>query len=80
MSDLKSEIVKILCTGLGEGNMNTGKLTKQIVAQDPDRNFNQTKIEVVEALRDLVESGQIQIVTTGWEFGEEFLFICSRRL
>lgn len=80
MSDLQSQLLEILCTGLGEGNSNTEKLTKQVVARDPDRDFNQTKIEVIEALRELKESGQIQIVTTGWELGQEFLYICSRRL
>jgi hypothetical protein len=80
MDDLTSELFKILCTGLGEGNTNTEKLTRQILSSNPDRDFNRTKVEVVEALRGLVETGQIQIVTIGWEFGQEFLFICSKRL
>jgi hypothetical protein len=80
MDDLVSELLKILCTGLGEGNTNTEKLTKQILTLNPDRDFNQTKGEIVEALRELRDSGQIQIVTIGWELGQEFLFICSKRL
>jgi hypothetical protein len=80
MDDLVSELLKILCTGLGQGNTNTEKLTKQILTLNPDRDFNQTKVEVVEALTELRDSGQIQIVTIGWELGQEFLFVCSKRL
>ncbi|HSE84019.1 MAG TPA: hypothetical protein VLB01_05690 [Thermodesulfobacteriota bacterium] len=80
MNNLQPLLLEILCTGLGEGNSNTEKLTKQILARDPDRDFNQTKMEVIEALGELKESGQIQIVTMGWELGQEFLYICSRRL
>jgi hypothetical protein len=80
MSDLVSELVRFLCTGLGEGNTNTDKLTKQMVLSNPDRDYNQTKIEVVEALRELNQSGKIQIITTGWELGQEFFYICTNRL
>jgi len=46
MTDLISKLLTFLCTGLGEGNTNTDKLTKQILLTDPDRNYNQTKIEI----------------------------------
>ena len=78
MSDLVSELVRFLCTGLGEGNTNTDKLTKYMVLSDPDRDYNQTKIEIVEALRELKNSGQIQIITTGWELGQEFFYILRK--
>ena len=80
MTDLISKLHTFLCTGLGEGNTNTDKLTKQILLTDPDRNYTQTKIEIVEALREFKDSGQIQIITIGWELGEEFFYICARRL
>ncbi|MGH7792573.1 MAG: hypothetical protein ACREOB_09710 [Thermodesulfobacteriota bacterium] len=80
MSDLVSELLRFLCTGLGEGNTNTDKLTKYMVLSYPDRDYNQTKIEIVEALRELKNSGQIQIITTGWELGQEFFYICANRL
>jgi hypothetical protein len=80
MTDLKSELLIFLCTGLGEGNTNTDKLTKQILLLNPDIDYNRTKIEVVEALRELKETGQIQIITIGWELGEEFFYICAKRL
>ncbi|MGH7807043.1 MAG: hypothetical protein ACRENT_03030 [Thermodesulfobacteriota bacterium] len=80
MSDLVSELVRFLCTGLGEGNTNTDKLTKYMVLSDPGRDYNQAKIEIVEALRELKDSGQIQIITTGWELGQEFFYICANRL
>ena len=80
MANLISELLLFLCTGLGEGNTNTDKLTKQILSLNPDMNYNRTKIEVVEALRELKETGQIQIITMGWELGEEFFYICAKRL
>ena len=80
MIHLVSELVKFLCTGLGEGNTNTEKLTRQLLLANPDWDYNQTKIEVVEALRELKDSGQIQIITVGWELGREFFFICTNRL
>ena len=80
MANLISELLLFLCTGLGEGNTNTDKLTKQILSLNPDMNYNRTKIEVVEALRELKETGQIQIITMGWELGAEFFYICAKRL
>ena len=80
MKDLIPKLLPLLCTGLGEGNTNTDKLTKQILLSEPDRDYNQTKIEIVEALREFKDSGQIQIITIGWELGEEFFYICARRL
>ncbi|MCI0453891.1 MAG: hypothetical protein L0Y68_02710 [Candidatus Dadabacteria bacterium] len=76
---LTSELLTFLCTGLGEGNTNTDKLTKQVLLSYPDRDYNQTKMEVVEAIRELSDSGQIQIITMGWELGQEFFFICAKR-
>lgn len=80
MKDLTSELLTFLCTGLGEGNTNTDKLTKQIVLLNPSMDYNATKILIVEALRELKEAGQIQIITTGWEFGQEFFYICTKIL
>jgi hypothetical protein len=80
MSDVVSELVTFLCTGLGEGNTNTDKLTRRMVLSNPDRDYNQTKIEIIEALRELKDTGQIQIITTGWELGQEFFYICANRL
>jgi hypothetical protein len=80
MGDLISELLISLCTGLGEGNTNTDKLTKQILLLNPGMDYNATKIRVVEALRELKETGQIQIITTGWELGQEFFYICAKRL
>jgi hypothetical protein len=80
MSNLISELLTSLCTGLGEGNTNTDKLTKQILLLNPREDYSTTKIRVVETLRDLKETGQIQIITTGWELGQEFFYICAKRL
>jgi hypothetical protein len=80
MSDLASRLLKTLCTGLGEGNTNTDKLTSTILESNPQRDYNSTKIEIVQCLKELKESGQIQIVTTGWELGQEFFYICAKRL
>jgi hypothetical protein len=80
MSNLISELLMSLCTGLGEGNTNTDKLTKQILLLNPAIDYNTTKIRVVETLRELKETGQIQIITTGWELGQEFFYICAKRL
>jgi hypothetical protein len=80
MKDLESQLLTLLCTGLGEGSTNTNKLTQQILALNPDRDYNQTKIEVVETLRELKERGEIQIITMGWELGQEFFYICTNRL
>jgi hypothetical protein len=80
MEDMASQLLKILCTGLGEGHTNTDKLTREILLLNPDRDYTRTKIEVVEALKELRESGQIQIVTEGWELGQELFYICAKRL
>jgi hypothetical protein len=80
MSDLASRLLKTLCTGLGEGNTNTHKLTNMILESNPQGDYNSTKIEIVQCLTELKESGQIQIVTTGWELGQEFFYICAKRL
>lgn len=80
MNDLRSELLRILCTGLGEGNTNTEKLTRRILAENSDMDPGRTKAEIIETLRELKDEGEIQIVTMGWELGQEFLFICSRRL
>ncbi len=80
MSDIISEMLILLCTGLGEGNTNTDKLTKQLVLSNPDRDYNKTKLEVLDTLKELKDSGQIQIITVGWELGQEFFYICSNRL
>ena len=45
--------------------------------ENPELDYNQTKIRVVEALNDLKDKGQIQIMTTNWELGDEFLYICT---
>ena len=80
MNELPSELLKSLCTGVGQGHTNTDKLTKQMLLANPGGDYNRTKVEVVEALKELEESGQIQIVTVGWELGQEFLYICTNRL
>ncbi len=80
MPDLSNPLLKILCTGLGEGNSNTDKLTNEVLKSNPEKGYNKTKSEVVESLRELKDTGQIQILTIGWELGEEFLFVCSKRL
>jgi len=69
-----------VCPLLNKGNSNTDKLTKEVLNSNPDKDYNKTKSEVVESLRELKDTGQIQILTTGWELGEEFLFVCSKRL
>lgn len=80
MPDLESYLLEKLCTGLGEGNTNTEKLTRMVLESDPNRDYNSAKIEIVECLKELNESGRIQIITTGWELGQEFFYICAKRL
>ena len=77
MIDLTSEIMEILKTKAGQGNSNTTVLTEKIVQAHPDLDFNRTKIEVVEALRELNDNGLIQIMTINWELGDEFLYLDS---
>ena len=80
MNELPSELLEFLCTGVGQGHTNTDKLTKLMLLANPGGVYNRTKVEVVEALKELEDSGQIQIVTVGWELGQEFLYICTNRL
>jgi hypothetical protein len=77
MIDLASELMKILRTKAGQGNSNTTVLTEKIIQANPDLDFNRTKIEVVEALRELNDNGHIQIMTINWELGDEFLYLDS---
>lgn len=78
MENLAYELLKILETEAGQGNSNTAKLTEAIIQSHPELDYNRTKIEVVEALRELSDNGQIQIMTVNWELGEEFLYLDSR--
>ena len=80
MNDIESLILKLLCTGLGEGNSNIDKLTKQLTGQFPEKDVKELKKVIIENLGELVDSGQIQIITNGWEIGYEFFYICSKRL
>jgi hypothetical protein len=75
MNKMETELLKILCTGSGQGNTNTNKLTERIVESNPELDYNKTKIEVVETLKNLNNSGEIQIMTLNWELGEEFLYL-----
>jgi len=77
MIDLASELMKILRTKAGQGNSNTTVLTEKIIQANPDLDFNRTKIEVVETLRELNDNGHIQIMTINWELGDEFLYLDS---
>lgn len=77
MSDLGPEILKILCGGVGQGNSNTNKLTQALVDANPELDYNQTKIDVIETLKELSDKGEIQIMTINWELGEEFLYVCT---
>ena len=80
MNDVESLILKSLCTGLGEGNSNIDKLTKQLTEYFPERDTKELKKEIIEKLGEMVSSGQMQIITNGWEIGYEFFYICSKRL
>lgn len=75
MENLAEELLKILKTNVGQGNSNTTKLAEKIVESHPDLDFNRTKIEIVEALRELSDNGRIQILTSNWELGDEFLYL-----
>jgi len=77
MNNLTNELLKILSTETGQGNSNTTKLTEAVLKSNPDLDYNRTKIDVVEALRELSDNGQIQIMTVNWELGEEFLYLDS---
>ncbi len=80
MTNIEQQILEYLCTGLGEGNSNTNKITKHIVELNPDLKYNEAKVMVVEGLHNLISRGELQILTIKWEFGEEFLYICTNRL
>jgi len=77
MDNLGNELLKILKTEIGQGNSNTTKLTEKILESNPDLDYNRTKVEIVEALKELNDGGHIQIMTINWELGEEFLYIDS---
>ena len=75
MNKLETDLLKILCSGSGQGNTNTNKLTEKIIESNPDLEYNKAKIEIVETLRELNNSGKIRIMTLNWELGEEFLYV-----
>jgi len=77
MDNLAEELIKILKTDVGQGNSNTSKLTEKIIELNPKLDYNRTKIEIVNALRELNDNGQINIVTENWELGDEFLYLDS---
>ncbi|MEM7008438.1 MAG: hypothetical protein AAF462_04815 [Thermodesulfobacteriota bacterium] len=77
MDNLAQEILEFLKTQAGQGNSNTSKITEKIIQLHPDLDYDRTKIDVVQTLRDLNDNGQIQIMTQNWEFGEEFLYLDS---
>lgn len=80
MSNLESELLMLLCKGWDQGNSNTDKLTDKIIEANPDLEYVQTKIEVVEALKELRDRGEIQVLTMNWELGDEFFYICTNRI
>ena len=75
MNKLETDLLKILCSASGQGNTNTNKLTEKILESYPDLEYNKAKIEIVETLRELNDSGEIRIMTLNWELGEEFLYL-----
>ena len=75
MNKLETDLLKILCSGSGQGNTNTNKLTEKIIESNSELEYNKTKIEIVETLRELNDSGEIRIMTLNWELGEEFLYL-----
>lgn len=75
MNKLETDLLKILCSGSGQGNTNTNKLTEKILESNPDLEYNKAKIEIVETLRELNDRGEIRIMTLNWELGEEFLYL-----
>lgn len=77
MNELETQLIDILCRGAGQGNTNTDRLTQTIMELNPGLDYNQAKIKVVQALNDLKDKGQIQIITINWELGDEFLYICT---
>lgn len=77
MNELESELLKYMCTGAGQGNSNTEKLTQRVLESRPGLDYIETKLRVVETLKDLRDKGHIQIITMNWELGDEFFFICT---
>ncbi len=78
MNELEMELLKQMCTGgAGQGNTNTEKLTRKVIESNPGLAHTETKIKVVETLKDLHDKGHIQIITINWELGDEFLYICT---
>ena len=75
MNKLETDLLKILCSGSGQGNTNTNKLTEKIIESNSELGYNRTKIEIVETLGELNDSGEIRIMTLNWELGEEFLYL-----
>jgi len=80
MSDLHSEILMILCKGWDQGNSNTDTITNRLLEANPEREYTETKIKVVEALKELRDRGELQIMTMNWELGDEFFYICTNRI
>ncbi len=80
MSDLQSEILMLLCKGWDQGNSNTETITKKLMEANPDLEYIDTKIKVVEALTQLRDRGELQIATINWELGDEFFYICTNRI
>ena len=80
MSDIQTSLLKSMCTGLGEGNSNIDALASKIKEDFPDIDKAELKGEILDELKGMVSSGQLQIITTGWEFGNEFFYICSKKL
>lgn len=80
MSELQSEILMLLCKGWDQGNSNTDTITNRLIEANPERAYIETKINVVEALKELRDRGELQIMTMNWELGEEFFYVCTNRI
>lgn len=80
MSDIQTSLLKSMCTGLGEGNSNIDTLANKLKTDFPDKDKAELKADILDELKEMVSSGQLQIITTGWEIGNEFFYICSKRL
>ncbi len=80
MSDIQTILLKSMCAGVGEGNSNIEKLASRLKVEFPEKEISELKKDVLDELKELVASGQLQIITTGWEIGNEFFYICSKRL
>ena len=75
MSDIQTSLLKSMCTGLGEGNSNIDTLATKLMEEFPDKVKTELKREILDELHEMVSTGQLQIITTGWEFGSEFFYI-----